>query len=70
MTTTEGWRRSVKGMDNRRGAGLSGLTPARPGPEQVGLTSYARRVPGLRRAGVAQLAGVASSTTPGWSVAI
>ena len=58
--TTEGSGRSVEGMDNRTEVrDFLASRRARLSPEQVGLTSYgSRRVPGLRRAEVAQLAGV------------
>lgn len=52
--------RSVEGMDNRTEVrDFLASRRARLAPEQAGLASVgARRVPGLRRAEVAQLAGV------------
>lgn len=59
-STSEGSGRSVERMDNRTEVReFLASRRARLSPEQAGLTSYgARRVPGLRRAEVAQLAGV------------
>jgi transcriptional regulator with XRE-family HTH domain len=58
--TTEGSSRSVWAMDNRTEVrDFLASRRARISPEEAGLPSYgARRVPGLRRAEVAQLAGV------------
>jgi hypothetical protein len=52
--------RSVESMDNRTEVrDFLGSRRARLNPEQAGLISVgSRRVPGLRRAEVAQLAGV------------
>ena len=57
--TTQGSGRSVEGMDNRSEVrDFLASRRARLSPEEAGLISYgARRVPGLRRAEVAQLAG-------------
>jgi transcriptional regulator with XRE-family HTH domain len=58
--TPAGSGRSVEGMDNRSEVrDFLASRRARLSPEQVGLSRYgSRRVPGLRRAEVAQLAGV------------
>jgi hypothetical protein len=58
--TPAGLGRSVEGMDNRSEVrDFLASRRARLSPEQVGLSRYgSRRVPGLRRAEVAQLAGV------------
>jgi hypothetical protein len=57
--TTEGSGRSVDDMDDRNEVrDFLASRRARLSPEQAGLTSYgSRRVPGLRQAEVAQLAG-------------
>ena len=59
-STTEGSGRSVEDMDNRTEVrDLLASRRARLSPERAGLTSYDfRRVPGLGRAEVAQLARV------------
>src|SRR4029450_8559317 len=59
-------------MDNRsEGRDFLASRRARVSPEQAGLISYgARRVPGLRRAELAQLAGVSIEYSSGWSGAI
>ena len=61
VTPTGGWpRRSVDSVDNRTEVrDFVGSRRARLSPERAGLISFGtRRVPGLRRAEVAQLAGV------------
>lgn len=66
-------KRSLENMDNRRDVQeyLTALR-ARLTPESAGLTVFGgeRRVPGLRREEVAQLAGVSTAYYTRWSAGI